>query len=52
MDHLNEGRQVPGLFILQRKMSIQETVDELALIWLVAASNQDANLINFLPISL
>ncbi len=50
-EHLTKGRHIPAIFILRRKMSIQESVDELALIWLAAQSDQYADLINFLPVS-
>ncbi len=49
-EHLTEGRHIPGIFILRRKMSTQETVAELALIWLAAKPSQYADLINFIPV--
>ncbi len=50
-DHLLAGRRVPGIFILHKKMSLAETVNELALIWLATEPDEYTDLINFLPVS-
>jgi len=50
-DHLLAGRHVPGIFILHNKMSLGETVDELALIWLATEPDEYTDLISFLPVS-
>jgi hypothetical protein len=31
-DHLNEGRHIPGIFLLNRNLSIKQNLDELILI--------------------
>ena len=38
-DHLLQGRSVPGILVLNNKMGIGETIEELCLIW--AASEED-----------
>ncbi len=50
-DHLLAGRHVPGIFILHNKMSLRETVDELALIWLATEPDEYTDLIGYLPVS-
>jgi hypothetical protein len=49
--HLDLGRHVPGIFILNPNMSWGETVDELALIWSALEAEEYANRLNYLPIS-
>jgi hypothetical protein len=52
-EHLAAGRHVPGIFILNnRKMSIGETVQELAMIWAASKPEEYVDALNFLPISL
>jgi hypothetical protein len=50
-DHLAAGRHVPGIFVLSRKMSMGEIIEELALIWEATYPDEYADLINFLPVS-
>lgn len=38
-DHLNEGRHIPGILVMNQKMTIGATIEELLLIWV--ASNED-----------
>ena len=49
-DHLAAGHHFPGMFTLNPKMSVSETMEELALIW--GASNPDeyADQIVYLPL--
>jgi len=49
-DHLAAGHHFPGMFTLNRKMSLGETIEELALIW--GASNPDeyTDQLNYLPL--
>jgi hypothetical protein len=51
-DHLAAGRHVPGIFTLNPKMTLRETLNELALIWEASAPSQFADQITYLPISL
>ncbi len=50
-DHLNAGRHMPGIFILNAALSIGDTVDELALISELAAADEYLDQIRHLPIS-
>ncbi len=50
-EHLAAGRHIPGIFILSRKMSMGEVIEELALIWEATTPDEYANMINFLPVS-
>ncbi len=49
-DHLEAGRHFPGMFTLNPKMAVGETIEELVLVW--GASNPDeyADQINYLPL--
>jgi len=49
-DHLTEGRHIPGIFILNPKMSIQQTVEELVFIWELAEPHEYFDQIRFMPI--
>ena len=52
--HLSEriaaGRYVPPIFILNPKMSIGETAEELYLLWATAEPEEYADRLNYLPI--
>jgi hypothetical protein len=50
-DHLAAGRHVPGIFEMNPRMTIGQTVEELWLIW--GASHEDEYLdrMAFLPLS-
>jgi len=50
-EHLAAGRHVPGIFILNDKMSMGQTAEELALIWGATEPDEYVNLIKFLPVS-
>jgi hypothetical protein len=49
-DHLNSGRHVPGIFVLNADMSIGETIDELGFIWAATDLTEYFDLLNYLPI--
>jgi hypothetical protein len=49
-DHLAAGRHVPGIFILNEKMSMGETAEELAIIHGATDPEEYADMIIFLPI--
>ena len=51
-DHLTMGKAMPGIFILNMRMSMGATVDELALIWEVATAEEYVNQIRYLPLSM
>ena len=50
-DHLEAGRHVPGIFILNMKMALQETVDDMALICGATDPGEFQDQINYLPVS-
>jgi len=49
-DHLAEGRHIPGIFILNPKMGIHQTVEELVFIWELAEPHEYFDQIRFMPI--
>lgn len=50
-EHLAQSRHVPGIFILNPKMSIGETIDELILIAGTSEDNEYQDSIRYLPIT-
>ena len=50
-DHLDEGRQSFGIFILNAEMSIGETIEELILIALATSAEDYQNQIIYLPLA-
>jgi hypothetical protein len=50
-DHLAEGRQAMGIFILNAEMSVGKTVEELLLIATASTAQEYQDLIIYLPIS-
>ena len=50
-DHLEQGRHVPGIFILNSKQSIGENIDELILIAEVSSDEEYQDRISHLPLS-
>jgi hypothetical protein len=50
-DHLQRGRHVPGIFILNPNMSAGETIDELILIASASDDDEYQDSIRYLPIS-
>ncbi|MFB2894604.1 hypothetical protein ACE1CI_16975 [Aerosakkonemataceae cyanobacterium BLCC-F50] len=50
-DHINQGRHVPGIFILNPNMSIGETIEELILIAGTSDDDEYQDTIRFLPIT-
>jgi hypothetical protein len=49
-DHLASGHHFPGMITLNRKMSLRETIEELALIWGAANPDEYADQITYLPL--
>ena len=49
--HLDQGRHMPGIFILKDEMTIGETIEELILIAETAFENEYQDRIAYLPIS-
>lgn len=50
-DHLAQGQHIPGIFILNAKMSVGETIEELPLIWGASHEQEYRDNIWFLPVS-
>lgn len=48
-DHLAQGRHVLGIFVMNPRMSIGETLEELRLIWGAGDPTEYADLITHLP---
>ncbi|MEM9273153.1 MAG: DUF5615 family PIN-like protein [Cyanobacteria bacterium P01_F01_bin.143] len=51
-DHIAEGNSVPGIFILNPKLSMGENLEELILLAEVSLDNEYQNQIIHLPISI
>jgi hypothetical protein len=49
-DHLDQGRHIPGILILNPNMTVGETIDELVFVWEVSEINEFADRIEFLPV--
>jgi len=49
-DHLAQGRHIPGILVLNDKMSINETLEELLLIWAVSTENEYTDKMVYLPL--
>jgi hypothetical protein len=50
-EHLAAGRHVPGILTLNPRMTVRETLDELALIWVASDPIQFVDQIIYLPVS-
>src|SRR5262245_34920253 len=50
-EHLDAGRHAPGIFTLNRNMTIVETVEELLLIWRASEAEEYADQLLYLPLS-
>jgi len=50
-NHLAAKRHIPGIFILNPKMAVSETADELSLIWGASEAEEYYDLIWYLPLS-
>ncbi|MCP4399110.1 MAG: hypothetical protein GY801_17650 [bacterium] len=51
-NHLLRGRHVPGIFILNVKMTVAETADEFVLIWGACEAEEYRDQLRYLPESL
>jgi len=49
--HLAAGKHAPGIFILNARMTIGQTAEELALIWGASEPDEYSDLVIFLPVS-
>ncbi|MCP4346171.1 MAG: hypothetical protein GY795_11690 [Desulfobacterales bacterium] len=49
-DHLAVNRHIPGIFILNPIMTMQEIIDELTLIWELAEPDEYTDRIIYLPL--
>lgn len=50
-DHINQGRHVPGIFILNPNMGIGETIEELILIAGMSDDDEYQGTIKYLPLT-
>ena len=50
-NHLAQGRHIPGILVLNPKMSVGETIEELVLIWGVSEEVEYLDRISFLPVT-
>jgi hypothetical protein len=50
-DHLAQGRHVPGILVMNPKMSVGETIEELVLICGASEEKEYHDRISFLPVS-
>ncbi len=51
LDHLAEGRHSPGIFVMNPKMGIGATIEELLLIWGASDASEHQDRITHLPLS-
>jgi hypothetical protein len=51
-DHLSEGRHVPGIFILGKRLSMKDTILDLAVTWGASDLQEYRDFISHLPLSL
>jgi len=49
-DHLAQGRHLPGILVMNDKMSIGETVDQLYLIWVASTGDEYLDRMVYLPL--
>ncbi|MBM3130346.1 MAG: hypothetical protein FJ009_17175 [Chloroflexi bacterium] len=49
-DHLAQGRHIPGILVLNDKMSVNETLEELLLIWVASTESEYADKLLYLPL--
>jgi len=49
-DHLGQGRHVPGIMVLNDKMGIGETIEELWLMWAASREDEYRDSIIYLPL--
>ena len=50
-EHLAEDKHMPGIFILNSKFSMGETMEELILIWETSTPDEYRDQLRYLPIS-
>ncbi|HRV96136.1 MAG TPA: DUF5615 family PIN-like protein [Anaerolineae bacterium] len=49
-DHLAQGRYIPGILLLKRRISLRELIEELVLIWHASEPREYQNHIRYLPL--
>jgi len=49
-DHLAQGRHIPGILVLNDKMSVRETIEELLLIWAASTEDEYTDRMVYLPL--
>ena len=50
-DHLASGHHIPGILIMNSKMTIGETIEELLLIWIASDEEEYHDRLEPLPVS-
>jgi hypothetical protein len=50
LNHINTGRHIPGILVINPKMSIGETIEELLLIWGASSADEYQDRIIHLPV--
>jgi hypothetical protein len=50
-DHLNQGRQIPGIIQLPKRFNIKSILEDLRLIWVASIPGEFQNQIIHLPLS-
>jgi hypothetical protein len=50
-NHLAQERHVPGILVLNPRMSVGETIEERVLIWGTSAEEEYLDRISFMPVS-
>ncbi len=50
-NHLAQGRHIPGIIVMNDKMGIGETIEELLLIWGASDEKEYRDRISYLPVS-
>ena len=48
--HLAQGRHIPGILVINDKMSVNETIEELLLIWSASTEDEYKDNIVYLPL--
>lgn len=49
--HLANGRQTPGVFMLNADISIGDTIEELGVVWELSDGEEYVDRVSFLPVS-
>jgi hypothetical protein len=49
-EHLTQGKHIPGMLLLKRRISTSELIEELLLIWHASEPNEYQDHIRYLPL--